>query len=183
MPTVPNGGPSVPDRHPSRRRPTIIGLVLLLSLLASACGAATTSTAAPTPINVNEMSMNPAEETRTPEPVESLEELPSAAPPSGDPEVEEVTVDYTLGADDAEAFAAAYRSTFEGADLDDQTVDTAGARLCTYLMRHADDDGAVAMEDAMLEADLNEPGYAREAWIAAFDVATAHYCGEFEVIE
>lgn len=173
----------MPHTYPNRRAPAAAALLGLISLLGSACGAATMSTAVPTPININDFSMPPAQGTTTPEPVGSLAPIPSVAPPSGDPVVGGVAPEYTLAADDPEAFATAYRSIFEGADLDDHAVATAGARLCTYLMRQADEDGTVRLEDAVTEADLSEPGYARDAWVAAFGAATTHYCSEFEVIQ
>lgn len=170
------------DRAPDRRHLAAIAIACL-ALLVVACGSGTGSTTGPTPVNVAEMSLPPADEAITPAPVATSETLPSEGPPTGVPEPPEVSVDYTLGADDPAGFRQAYRSAFEGIDLDDAAVDAAGARLCSYLMRRADAAGTVALEDVLMEANLNEPGFSREAWVAAFEVATAHYCGEFEVVE
>jgi hypothetical protein len=90
--------------------------------------------------------------------------------------------EYDLGADDLAAFAAEYREVFPGsADFDEAQFDAVGSHLCTYLMRHADAAGVVDVESALIEADMNEPGYTRDDWLSALEVANTHYCGEFLV--
>lgn len=102
--------------------------------------------------------------------------LPSVPLPVGTPSIPPPPEpDYVLGADDMAAFVDAYRAAYPDVELDDATIEAAGAQLCTYLMRQVD------AEDALTEADHNEPGRAREDWMDAFELATAHYCGEFAV--
>ena len=159
-----------------------VSLVAAVALVA-ACSAGGTG-AAPsgeTPVDVSLISLVPASAAPAPEVLASVGAQPSVAKPVGEPSVAAVTVDYTLGADDLPAFAAAYRAAFAGVEIDDAAVDVAGARLCTYLMRQAGTGGSVALDDALAEAEVNEPGYAPEDWITAFGVATAHYCGEYTV--
>jgi hypothetical protein len=166
----------------------VVGLALVvIAALAGACSTGpevgSEGSPGPTPIDdIADVSLAPASEGATPEAVESTAALPSTAPPSGEPSAAPLPgVDYTFGADDAAAFADAYTAAFASAELDEETIDLAGARLCTYLMRHADAAGVVALEDALIEADINEPGFARADWLTAFEVANAHYCGEFTV--
>lgn len=162
---------------PRGRRP-VVALLISIALVATACGdGAETST----PTGNPELSLAPAEHTSTPEVLPNVTTLPSLAPPPDDsPAPPEVDVDYVFGADDLDSFAEAYQSMF-GVELDRDAADQIGARVCTYLMRHADGDGVVDVQSAVIEADLNEPGYPRADWMAAFEVANAYYCGEFAV--
>lgn len=125
------------------------------------------------------MSLNPAVETSTPEPVGTPGELPPVGPPSGVPPPPDVSTSYSGVADDLAAFIAAYRAAFEVAALSDQQVADAGARLCAYLQGQADDSGVVDAERALADAEINEPGYPREVWVLAFEIASTSYCGAF----
>jgi hypothetical protein len=159
-----------------------ISLVAVIALIAAcSVGGSVPTPSAQTPVDVTLISFVPASAAPAPAVPASLAAQASVAPPVGEPSVAPVSVDYTLGADDLPAFAAAYRAAFAGVEIDDAAVDVAGARLCTYLMREAGPGGSVALSDALAEAEVNEPGYAPEDWIAAFEVATAHYCGEYTV--
>lgn len=151
--------------------------------LASACsvGGSGSVPSGQTPVDIKLISFVPSTAVPAPVLLASVPAQPSVAPPVGEPSVAPVTVGYTLGADDLPGFAEAYRAAFAGFEIDDGAVEVAGARLCTYLMRHAGAGGSVSLEDALAEAEVNEPGYAPEDWIAAFGVATAHYCGEYTV--
>lgn len=169
-----------PERSALFGGASLIGPLLLLVGCATQTGSPS-ATAEPTPVLVAEISLPPASEAPPPEEIPDPAGIPSVPPPSGDPEAPEIEVEYDLSADDSDAFADAYRTAFESLDLTDEEINIAGARLCTYLMRHADADGAVALEDAITEADLNQPGFARETWELAFEIATSHYCGEFSL--
>src|SRR3990170_4069386 len=132
-------GISVDVRTPHRSGWTIAAAgAAVLTLVLVACagpGANPSTTALPTPVVLGQVSLAPASEEATPAEVPDAGDIPSVAPPSGEPEIPAVDVEYDLGADDPDAFAEAYRSAFEALDLTDEDVDTAGARLCTYLMR------------------------------------------------
>lgn len=144
-------------------------------------------TAAPTVPPLDQLSLTPALVTAEPDVAGPPLETPPAGPPEGippppegaPPPPPEVTVEYTGPADDLAGFVAAYRQTFAITELSDEVIATAGARLCTYLQRQATPNGSVDLGRAMTEADINEPGYPREVWQLAFELATAHYCGEF----
>lgn len=171
------------DSGSHRRFPRkAVGLVAAVAL-AAACnvGGSGPAPSGQTPVDIKLISFVPSTAVPAPMVLASIAAQPSVARPVGEPSVAPVTVDYTLGADDFPAFAAAYRAAFAGFEIDDAAVDVAGARLCTYLMRQAGAGGSVALDDALAEAEVNEPGYAPEDWILAFGVATEHYCGEYTV--
>lgn len=151
-------------------------------------GAATpgtgTGSAAPTLVPLDQLSLTPAIETPDPALVRTPDQTPPPAPPAGPPEgvpppPPEVTLDYTGPADDLAGFIAAYRQAFGIPEAPDEAIAGAGARLCTYLQRQATANGSVDLGRVITEADINEPGYPREVWQQAFEIATAHYCGEF----
>lgn len=171
------------DAGAQRRFPRRTLGLLAAAGLAAACSVGGSGPAASgqSPVDITLISLVPATAVPAPDVLASVAAQPSVAPPLGQPSEAAVTVEYAHGADDFPAFAAAYRAAFAGFEIDDATVEMAGARLCTYLMRQATDGGSVALVDALAEAEVNEPGYAHEAWIAAFGAATAHYCGEYTV--
>lgn len=155
--------------------------VILTTVLASACGSpASSSVAASVPV-IADVSLVPASESVAPATADSVEPLPSIDLPAGEPSIAPITADYTFGADDLAAFAEAYRAAFPDADIDDASADAAGALLCTYLMHQADASLVVEAARALAEADFSEPGYTRDAWVAAFGIANEHYCSEFIV--
>lgn len=171
------------DHHLTTARRAVVlatGLVaLIIGGCASGVAVADPSAAEASPI-IAEMSLMPASDAVTPEAIPSAEALPSTTLPSGDPSVPAVAPpEYDLGADDLAAFVDAYAAAFPEANLTADEIDLAGSRLCTYLMRHADADDWVDAANALSEADVSEPGYARETWVAAFELALANYCGEF----
>lgn len=171
--------PSQP-RSTRRTVATAAAVVVLIALGATAIIVATRD-GAPAVVDIGDVSLTPAAEGATPDLIESVAPLPSAEPPTGEPtEASGISIDYTLGADDLAGFVDAYRTAFPSADGDEGTI-AAGARLCTYLMRHAGPDGAVDLEDALAEANLHEPGFPRDDWIVAFQAASRYYCGEFVV--
>lgn len=172
------------------RRPLLFTalFVVLVAMLVTACAQGGPSTGgsagtpAPTPVNIADVSLGPASAgSATPDAVPSAETLPSAEVPTGEPPEFVPPSEYALGADDLDAFSAAYEELFPGSGLDASGFDAVGTHLCTYLLRHADDDGVVDLEAALIEADMNEPGYTRGDWLAALGSANAHYCGEFRV--
>ena len=174
-----------PVRHRVLRAAAV---VVSVSMLVAACGGnnggsagGAGPTSAPTPVDIAEVSLIPAAETATPEAIPSAAAIPSAEVPVGEPPAFEPPNEYVLGADDLAAFSAAYDELFPGTGFDESQFDAVGGHLCTYLMRHADADGAVDLEAALIEADVNEPGYTRGDWLAAFSAANAYYCGEFTV--
>jgi hypothetical protein len=168
-----------------RRSNLAAAAAVLLTIVMAACagpGGADLPTALPTPVVLDQVSLPPAsDEVPPPSQIPDVGDIPSVPPPSGDAETPAVEVGYDLGADDADAFAAAYRSAFGTLELTDEQVDTAGARLCTYLMRNADADGFVELDAAIAEADVNQPGFGPETWETAFGIATDHYCGEYSL--
>lgn len=154
---------------------------LAVALVVSACQAGSTSV--PTPTTIPSVSLVPARETSTPEPVGIPVDLPPVPPPSGVAPPSSVpapgaATDYVGDPDDLAAFVAAYRSAFDVPELTDQQIADAGARLGAYLQRQADATGAVDVRRALIEAEINEPGYPREVWILAFELASADYCDE-----
>jgi len=166
-----------------KTRFTLVVTSCVLSLVMGACGASTTAepTSSATVPPIAGMSLQPAAEAPTPQPVDSAEPLPSIVVPTGTPEASTAgnVPEYNAGADDLTAFAATYRVAFPGLEFGDEDLDAIGARLCTYLSRHADASGVVDAAAALTEADLSEPGYARNDWVIAFELAMEHYCGEF----
>ena len=172
--------------HAPAHRRVLPALVFPVALLLAACGGGAStgdadSTPAPTPVDIAEISLAPAPESATPESVPSAAALPPAEVPTGEPPPFQPPSDYVLGADDLDAFSAGYEELFPGTGLDATGFDAVGSHLCTYLMRHADADGVVDLEAALIEADMNEPGYTRGDWLSALAVANAYYCGEFTV--
>lgn len=167
------------------RGPLVSAGFLLAALVVVGCGTGV-STSGPggpgaTPVDIADVSLNPASGDATPGAIATLAPAPSVAPPSGEPSARTVTVEYTFGADDRGAFLQAFRAAFPGIALDDDAIDRAGARVCTYLMRHADAAGLVSLDAALAEAEINEPGYAPEYWLAALEVANADYCRRFTI--
>jgi hypothetical protein len=129
---------------------------------------------------VPSVSLVPAVETSTPGPVETPGEVPLVGPPSGVPlPPPGVTPDYQQAADDLAAFVDAYRQAFQVPELPEEAIAAAGARVCTYLQRHADTSGRVDIAGALTEAEINQPGFPREVWLTAFEAAIANYCREF----
>ena len=175
--------------HRSPRRGSALLATLVGALTFAACSSGPTAstpgtdgagTPGPTIVGLDQLSLRPAVETAEPD----LEEAPLGTPPGGPPEgvappPPEVAVEYAGPADDLPGFVAAYREAFMVPELTDEAIGTAGARLCTYLGRHATPNGSVDLGRAVTEADINEPGYPREVWQEAFRIATAHYCDEF----
>lgn len=158
--------------------------VAAITLVISACAGGSARPADPsaetTSSQVAPPSLPPASEDATPVALPSTEALPSVEPPSGEPSAPAVgAAEYTLGADDLAAFIDAYAAAHPDWTMSDTEMDLAGARLCTYLQRHADASGHVEAQQALVEADVNEPGYAWELWAVRFDIALGHYCGEF----
>lgn len=151
----------------------------VVALVVVACQAGSPATPAPTAIVLPSLSLLPASETSTPEPAATPGEVPPIGPPSNVPPPPEVAVEYAGPPDDLTAFVTAYRSAFQVPELSDQQIADAGARLCTYLQRHATPNGAVDVDRALAEAEIHEPGYPRDAWQRAFQLASADYCGEF----
>lgn len=161
----------------------LIALMAIVAVVAAACtGGASGPGGDPTARPVDQLSLPPAQVTTAPAPVESPGAPPSVGTPEGTaPAPPEVTIDYTGPADDLPGFIAAYRETF-GAELSDERIGAAGARLCSYLQRHAGPDGTVPIGTAIGEADLNEPGYPRDVWVAAYELVTTFYCTELAVV-
>lgn len=166
--------------HRSRRPRQSPGVSFgLLALVAAACGGGALATPEGSAIVVPSVSFVPAQETSTPEPVEAPDELPPIAPPSNVPPPPSLPgPDYAGSPDDLAAFASAYREALQVPDLADEEITAAGARLCSYLQRHAGADGVVDVERALTEAEINEPGYPREAWLVAFELASTFFCSE-----
>lgn len=171
------------------RRMSAAAAICIALLAATACGSdgggvstvGLSATPAITPIDIADVSLPPASTTAEPETIPTSVTVPSVDLPSGDPSPFLPPSDYRLGADDLAAFGAAYDAVFGVSGLDDAGYDAVGSHLCTYLMRHADVNGVVDLESALIEADINEPGYTRGDWLAAFEIADAYYCGEFAV--
>lgn len=158
-------------------------LIAAVVLMLAACG---TETGQPTAIAsvpaLDEVSLPPAEESNTPAAATTPEPLPSADVPSGEPSAATLpNGDYTAAADDLDAFVAAYRAAYPDDKLTDEALDNAGSRYCGYLARHASSNGVVDPNGALTEADLNEPGYSRESWMAVLEMAATDYCGQFSV--
>lgn len=175
-------------RHGASRLRIPAVLVLTgLALIATACtiGSGSSRPTGSPPVlaeDTPDVSLNPAKDSAEPAAVPSDLVAPSVALPSGDlgPPPSPPS-DYQNEPDDLAGFSAAYRAAFAGVELSDQQVRAAGAALCTYLMRHADANGTVALEEALIDADLTQPGFARSDWLAALEVANEHYCGSFTV--
>ena len=166
--------------HESRAsRSAVVSIAAVVALTIAACGTGPGSSPAQTAITVPSMSLIPAAETSTPEPFGTPGELPPIAPPSGVPPPPDVTTGYSGPADDLPGFIAAYRAAFQVPELTDQQVADAGARLCAYLQGQADASGVVDAERALADAEVNEPGYPRDVWVLAFEIASASYCGAF----
>jgi hypothetical protein len=169
------------SRGPSR----LLGgpALALVALVAVACGTATSSAPTSTAIAIPSLSLIPATETSTPEPAATLGEVPQIGPPSGPPSSvpppPEGIAGYSDTADDLSTFVAAYRTAFQVPELSDQQIAEAGARLCSYLKGQADAAGIVDAGRALTDAEINEPGYPREVWQAAFELASTSYCSEF----
>lgn len=137
----------------------IVGLLLL-----SGCPART-----PTEVLSPPASGNPA-------PVPSID-LPTGPP--GGTSLPSVLPPYRGRADDLQGFTQAFRAALGDARLGE--ADAVGRELCTYLVHHADDSGVVAVDQAVNEAEIHQPGYARETWLRAFQLASEHYCPEFDL--
>ena len=170
-------------RH-SRSRRRVAASILSFALFTVGCNAASSpgasSQASQAAIFAPSVSLIPAAETSTPAPVETPGELPPVGPPSGVPlPPPGVTPDYQQAADDLAAFVAAYRQAFQVPELPEEAIAAAGARVCGYLQRHADASGLVTIANALTEAEINQPGFPREVWLAAFEAAKASYCREF----
>lgn len=174
----------------SRLRIPAVLAIAGIALIASGCTTSSgsrppTGSLPPTVEDLADVSFNPpavSADPAAPPDMGSGPVAPSIAPPSGDPGAPpSPPSDYQNEPDDFAGFAAAYRAAFPGVELTDQQVRAAGASLCTYLMRHADANGTVALEGALTEADLNQPGFARSDWLTALEIANEHYCGSFSV--
>lgn len=135
----------------------------------------------PSPPIITEMSLPPATQAAAPEPVPSLQAMPSVVlPPTAPADSPSVAApDYDRPAADLVGFIAGYRAAYPGLTWSDAEIEGAGARLCTYLARNADLNGVVDPETVIADADLSEPGYARSDWAVAFDLALTYYCTEF----
>ncbi len=48
--------------------------------------------------------------------------------------------------------------------------------MCTYLQHQADASGVVDAYRALTEAEIEQPGYPRGVWAAAFELAATHFC-------
>lgn len=160
-------------------------------LAVAACGAGQTTPpgsappeSAPPVVGLDQLSFRPVLATADAGLPEAPPQTPPPAPPVGPPEgvpppPPELTLDYAGPPDDLGGFVAAYRAAFGLTEGPDEAVESAGSRLCAYLQRQATPNGSVDLERAVTEADINEPGYPREVWQQAFEIATAHFCGEF----
>lgn len=116
----------------------------------------------------------------------NLQELPSIALPEGepDPSASQSAAGkvYDRDPSDLAAYVTAFRAAYsDGEAFDDEAIDAIGRTNCTYLMRHADGSLGVALDDAVAEADQNEPGFPPSEWTLAFKLANQHYCPEFVV--
>jgi hypothetical protein len=171
----------------SRLRIPIVLALAVIAILAVACTTASGSrppTGSPleTVDDLADASLIPARVSAEPAAVADDLVPPSIELPSGDPgQPPAPPSDYQDEPDDVTGFAEAYRAAFAGVELSDDQVRAAGATLCTYLMRHANGNGTVALEDALIEADLSQPGFARSDWLTALEIANDHYCGSFSV--
>ena len=171
----------------SRLRIPIVLALASIALITIACTTASGSrppTGSPleTVDDLADASLIPAKVSA--EPAEVADDLvaPSIALPSGDPGAPPAPpTDYQEEPDDISGFADAYRAAYPGVVMSDDQVRAAGATLCTYLMRHANADDSVTLEDALIEADLNQPGFARSDWLTALEIANEHYCRSFSV--
>lgn len=114
-----------------------------------------------------------------PESVETPGAPPPVGPPSSVPPPPDAPVGYSGSPEDLAAFIGGYRSAFQIPELTDQQIADAGARLCSYLQGQAGPDGVVDAARALADAEMHEPGYPREAWVAAFQVASETYCPAF----
>lgn len=160
----------------------IVGLALIGVGCTAGSGSSPTPSSAATVEDLTTIALTPAKTSAEPENLDRPPVAPSLPLPSGLPEPPPPPpTEYQDEPDGPEDFAAAYRAAFPGVEMDDQRVRAAGAALCTYLMRHANANGTVALEDALMEADLSEPGFARTDWLTAFEIANDHYCGSFSV--
>lgn len=171
-------------RHGARRL-RIPAILAMTGLALLAAGCSTGSGSAPpagSPPLTEDVSLTPAKVSAEPAAVPSALVEPSIALPSGDPGAPpSPPSDYQNEPDDFAGFAAAYRAAFSGVQLTDEQVRAAGSALCTYLMRHADGGGTVDLEEALIEADISQPGFARSDWLTALEIANEHYCGSFSV--
>lgn len=169
----------------SRLRIPIVLAFAGIALIAVACTTAPrppTGSPLETVDDLADASLNPALVSAEPADVDDDLVAPSIALPSGDPGAPPAPpTDYQDEPDDFSGFADAYRAAFPGVVFSDQEVRAAGATLCTYLMRHANGNGTVTLEDALIEADLNQPGFPRSDWLTALEIANQHYCGSFSV--
>lgn len=161
----------------------VMAVAAVLAVLALGCDATPTGTTVPTFPTAAGPSLPPARETVAPPSDEQPPVLPPSIPPppSGPPPPPPLAIDYVQPASDLEGFVVAYRAAFGVPELDADVVAQAGARLCTYLQRHTDAAGVVDVDAAVTEADINEPGYPRAAWIGGFGVANDFYCDEFVI--
>ena len=110
----------------NQRRWSGAAVLLLAALVGCALttptGAPATSAAAPS--SLADISLEPARQSASPPVIETAVAVPSIAPPQGAPsDAPAAEITYTLGADDAGAFAAAYRSAFDTGDMDDAAID------------------------------------------------------------
>jgi hypothetical protein len=169
-------GGSVQRRHavPS------LAIAGMTALLVAACASAPAATPSASFTGGAELSLPPAREHVAPPSAELPPDLPAfiPPPPSGAPPPP-MTVDYSGVAADLAGFVAAYREAFAVPDLDEGAIAEAGARLCSYLERSADPSGVVHLDLALADADLFEPGYPRDAWLAGFEIADRFYCPDF----
>jgi hypothetical protein len=151
-------------------------------LVVAACGSAPGTPGASFP-GAAELSLPPARENVAPPSADLPPDLPEfiPPPPSGAPPPPPMPIDYSTAAADLAGFVAAYREAFAVPDVEEGVVAKAGARLCTYLERNADPSGVVHLDRALADADLFEPGYPRDAWLAGFEIANRYYCTAFAV--
>jgi hypothetical protein len=170
----------------SRPGPSRLAFACAAAVIAAtlvACDTGSRSSPAATSIAVPSVSLLPAVDLSTPEPAGTPGAVPQIGPPSGPPSSvpppPEGIAGYSDTADDLSAFVAAYRTAFQVPELSDQQIAEAGARLCTYLRGQADATGIVDAGRALADAEINEPGYPRAVWQAAFELASTSYCSEF----
>lgn len=89
---------------------------------------------------------------------------------------------YTGNLNDPSGYVSAYRaaSIFE-TGLKDREILVIGRKLCTYLLRHANGDSGVSLQDSITEADQHEPGFLRSDWESALKLAARYLCPEFKL--
>jgi hypothetical protein len=152
----------------------LVALVALLAFIAVACSGVPGASPAASGVAVPSFSLLPAAETSTPAPFET----PAAPPDVGLPDSlpPPIPSDAAQAAEELSSFVAAFGEGLQEPDLADPRIAAAGARLCAYLQQHADPSGIVDAVRALAAAEVDLPGYPRELWTDAFELASSHVC-------